>query len=530
MVKLRGYLVPFAAAVVGFVLGFHPGGSTKRVAAKSSSPKEAPDKSAPEQSMASVLSVLSEKNDLQQIAALASLVDSLDEKQWSSLLDQAEGLPEEDRERLLPRLLEIWTRFDRKAATNWIRPRLDLFPKDYRTPMRLEWKQWKLIDAWASNAPEEAMEYARTLDHHNETQIGLIMSATNNRTDKDYAKGFELLKGFPSADQRLFRGITSAWAERDREAALAAAISLPSGPQREQAIGGVLTVWAAKDPAKALEIAANQSVTDSATLARILQEAAKSNPARAAAWLENQGEDGSFKGQALAVTWAQHDPAAALAWAQAHGVSIAAPLNRSMVEGMFNNTGESPLQSAIRKDPAATLAFVEAMPPGEDRTRCLQLLIPTMTDIEKAKSLVAELSPDAASAIAPSVARVLCYRDKEKAAAWAATLSGDARRDAWMQIGGASQRYSSDESMALPPAGPDRDAMISGMASGNAVFRPEVSLNKATEIGDPELRRQTLHYIIAEISRSGGEDRKRIARQWLETANVPAEWKRKWNP
>lgn len=529
MVKLRGYLVPFAAAAMGFVVGFQPGERIDRVAAKSPSSTEALAKSASDQSMASVLTVVNEKNDLKQIAALASLVGSLDEKQWSSLLDQAEGFPEESRERLLPRLLEIWTRFDRKAATNWIRPRLDLFPKDYRTPMRLEWRQWKLIDAWASNAPEEAMEYARTLGAHNETQNGLIMSATSNRTDKDYAKGFELLREFPSADQRLFSGITSVWAEKDRDAALAAATSLPAGPQRQQAIGGVLTVWASKDPARALEIAANESVTDSVTLARILQQAAKSNPSQAAAWLENQGEDGSFKAQTLAVTWAQHDPAAALAWAQAHGVSIGAPLNRSMVEGMFNNTGESPLQSANRKDPAATLAFVEAMPPGEDRTRCLQLLIPTMTDIEKAKSLVAELSPEAASAIVPSVARVLYYRDKEKAVAWAATLSGEARQGAWMQIGGASQRYS-NEPIDLPPAGPDRDAMISGIASSSAIFRPDVSLNKATEISDPELRQRTLHYIIAEISRSGGEDRKRIARQWLETASVPAEWKQKWNP
>lgn len=529
MVKLRGYLVPMAAAAAGFVLGFHLGEPTNRVAAKGSSPKELPDKSASDQSMASVLTALSEKNDLQQLATLASLVDSLDEKQWSSLLDQAEGLPEETRERLLPRLMQIWAQFDPKAATRWIRPRLDLFPKDFRMPMRLEWKQWKLIDAWASNAPEEAMEYARTLGRHTETQIGLVGSATSLRTDKDYAKGFELLRTLPTADARLFGGVTVRWAEKDRDAALAAAISLPPGPQRQQAIGGVLRAWASKDPARALEIAANQGITDSAALAQILQEAAKNNPSQAAAWLENHEEEGSFKAQTLALTWAQHDLAAALAWAQAHGVSIAEPLDRSLVEGMFNNTGESPLKSAYRKDPAATLAFVEAMPPGEDRTRCLQLLIPTMTDVEKAKSFVAELPPEAASAIAPSVARFLYYREKEKAAAWAATLTGDARRDAWIQMGEAHQRRP-DESVVLPPAGPDRDAMISGMASGGAIYRPEASLNQATEIGDPELRRQTLHYIIAEISRSGEEDRKRIAREWLETADVPAEWKRKWNP
>jgi hypothetical protein len=487
--------------------------------------------SSPSERMAAVLGVLIEKNDLRQIAELGSLLDSLEPKQWRTLLDQVEGFPQTERERLLPRLVDIWTRLDPKAATDWIRPRLDAFPRGHDTAMRVEWRSWRFVDAWASNAPEAAIEYALKLDAHADLRNVLINSATFNRADKDYAKAFESLRGISDAfgGGVSMSGVASLWAATNRQAALAAAVSLPPGQQREEALSGVALACASTDPAEALELAARENIDKPMTLARIIEAAAKCDPAQAAACLEKNGQaDGGFKAHALAITWAQHDPAAALAWAQAHGVPIAAPINRQMVGGMFNNTGESPLAAAIGKNPAAAVAFVEAMPPGDERNLCMQFLIPMITDVGKISSFINSLPSEAAADIIGPTARILFRRDKEKALAWVGTLSGDARKDAWLQIGINVSDWRQD-STPPPPPGPDRDAMISGMASANATFKPENALNKAIEISDPALRQQTLHYIFAEVSRSVDEERKRVAREWLENANVPLEWKQKWN-
>jgi hypothetical protein len=323
-------------------------------------------------------------------------------------------------------------------------------------------------------------------------------------------------------------GLTRGWAEKDPDTAFAAALSLPDGRRKQGAIGGVLQVWAASDPAKALELAATHGVTDSAILAHIFVEASKSKPAEAAAWLEKHAAaDDKFQSQLLATTWAQHDAAAALKWALANGVSLATPLDRHMVEGMFNGTGESPLWAGIYKDPNATIAFVESMPPGEERARCLQLLAPMILDLEKLKSIVGKLPSEAADATAASAAGILFMRDRAKGLAWVETLSGEARRNAWMQIGKMLWRQQLEPSL-LPPAGPDRDALISGDVSSRAGDRPEQWLPKAVEITDPALRQETLHYMLTEVFRKGDEADVRAVGEWLDKANLPEEWKRKW--
>lgn len=62
------------------------------------------------------------------------------------------------------------------------------------------------------------------------------------------------------------------------------------------------------------------------------------------------------------------------------------------------------------------------------------------------------------------------------------------------------------------------------------MFKPEDSLNKAMEINDPPLRQQTLHYLFTEISRSRNDKARQIAQEWLGNADLPVEWKQKWNP
>jgi hypothetical protein len=528
MIQLRSLLISAGMAVAGFVAGFLTDQAESRRLLGSPARGIAND---PVQidPVATVFGALQEENSLRMLATLGALVDPLDAAQWRRLLDQVEGLPESERERLLPRLIAVWSRLDPKAATEWIRPRLDIIPRDYRRSLQLAVSEWRFIGAWAANAPEEAIEYARTVRHNPDLRLSLLYAA-GERSDKDYAKAFESLRDFSSAHDgdRTLSSLTRKWAETDRDAAFAAAISLPQGLRKQSAIGGVLEVWAENDPAKALELATAHGVTDSAILARIFVEVAKGKPTEAAAWLENHATGGDqFRSQLFATTWAHHDAAAALKWAVANGVSVATPLDRHMVEGMFNGTGESPLWAANRKDPNATIAFVESMPPGEERTRCIQLLAPMILDIEKLKSIVGKLPPEVAHATAASAAGILYIRDSAKGLAWVETLSGEARRNAWMQIGKSLWRQQLDPSL-LPPAGPDRDALISGEVSARGGFKPAQWLPKAVEITDPSLRQETLHYVFTEVFRKGDGAGIRAASEWLEKANIPEDWKKKW--
>lgn len=532
MRRLLSIAIPCAMAALGFLIGSETRESTTQRAEKPGANEEANAGQA-EDLVGNVLGALREENALRQIAGIGNLLETMDPKQWRRLLDHIESFPGREREELLPRLIAIWARLDPKSATEWMKPRLDALPQDYRRSPRLESREWRVIWEWASNAPDEAIEYARKFRHYSEARNAILLSATSRRWDGNFAKGFELTRDFVPADQRDFAmsNLTRTWAETDREAAFAAAASLSPGRRREDAISGVLEVWASTDPVRALELAASNNVDEPTALARILVEAAKGDPSQAAKWLENRGEaDGGFKARVLATTWANHDPAAALKWAMANGVPIATPINRTMVGGMFNSTGVSPLAAAMQKDFPAALAFIESMPPGEERMRSIQLAIPRVTDFEKLKSFMGELAPEAVAAVVGKAAWGLVSRDKEKAFAWAATLSGEARKDAWVQIGFRLSRLTNADTTYVPPVGPDRDAMISGMASSGAIFRPEFSLNKAMEINDPEFRQQTLHYIVAEVTRSGDEGRRRVVRQWLESANVPSDWKRNWNP
>jgi hypothetical protein len=80
------------------------------------------------------------------------------------------------------------------------------------------------------------------------------------------------------------------------------------------------------------------------------------------------------------------------------------------------------------------------------------------------------------------------------------------------------------------PSGPDRDAMLFGRASGTGFTPVGSTLNTIQQIGDPTLRRdafdQAMEQYMIEYKRL--PDYGVQARAWLEKADVPEEWKRRW--
>jgi hypothetical protein len=150
-------------AILGFAAGISSP-ALRRAPVRTSSainPRtEIQDENSP---LAVALGELQEDNKLKMVARLATVAKSLDAAQWAALLERAEVLPWSKAEEYLPLLLTMWTQSDRAAATAWIQPRLDLFPRAIGLDTRLSVQHFRLIEGWAENAPEEAFEYARKL-------------------------------------------------------------------------------------------------------------------------------------------------------------------------------------------------------------------------------------------------------------------------------------------------------------------------------------------------------------------------------
>jgi len=273
----------------------------------------------------------------------------------------------------------------------------------------------------------------------------------------------------------------------------------------------------------------------------MIKEAGKSDPAAAARWLETQdGELITIAGSVLAMKWAERDPGAAFAWAHQHGVPLTQqPLRRHremMFAGhSFEISGDSPVSAAMQQKPDATLAWVRTLPAGAERERYLELAITHAQEPAKVMSLVTELPPEAAARAAAAIVSRLVHRDFPKAQQWAESLApGPAREAAWVGLGAARGE-------PLPTAArTDRDAMLSGIALQHATGAPGEALNRALEITDPQRRRRAFDDVLAEVFRgprdlghgawhSGpSESIQSAAREALEQAPVPEEWKREW--
>ena len=490
--------------------------------------------------LAPVLSALLTRGDLRVLATLGPMLDALDDAQFPALFEKLDRLPEAEIEHLLPRLLAYWTKRDPHAATAWMEPRLARYAKDPDAINGFFHFVTNLMDAWVENAPEVAVEYARQHPWSGLTQHILHVASPAGGS----ASKFALLQTFPPGRERakLVTAFFFVWAQGDRAAALAAATSLPPGPEREGGLGEILARWAGRKPAEAFAKAEALGIVEPAILAIMAKEGARSDPLATARWLEKQ--DAALLPQIGGVVvkfWAEKNPAAAFDWALAHGISPldeAAPgarnFSKALTIGHGSEMSGNPFTSALREKPDETLAWVRALPAGDMRERYLESAIHNRLDPAKAQPLLAELPPEAAARAARSIAAQLS-RDIEQASQWAATLpAGPVREGAWAALGA-----SRTEPLALPP-GPDRDAMLRGIASRRAESEPVKSLERALEIGDPALRRRTFDDVFWLLHRGptdlghgssmGGasESARRAAAEWLESAKVPEDWKQSW--
>jgi hypothetical protein len=388
MKAFRQILIAAVAAVLGFSLGMvgkKPRHNSAPVLPEgsSSSPVAVSSHEADDEAVSVAMSALLDRGNLPELARLGALLDTLNSAQMSALLERVERLPPPEHEVFLRRLVGYWTKRDPQAATEWMQPRLAAFAKDGHFASGFANFDTDLVNTWAENAPELALNFAR---QHSGTGLSrtILHSAIFAWPDKDYGHRFELLRGFPAGPdrQKVVVSLCFTWAQMDRAAALTGASSLPPGTERNGALAEILARWAAREPAAAFTNAQSFGINDPAVLGVMAKEAAKSHPVATADWLRTQ--DASLiagVGPVVATFWAEDDPAAAFTWALEHGVSLTDPTSRNArnIPGdMFAGhaaelSGRSPFSAALREKPAETLAWVKSLPAGPERDRYLEL-------------------------------------------------------------------------------------------------------------------------------------------------------------
>ena len=532
-----------ASALVGFILG---AGSS--VLQRDSQPSDAPNITTPgepdaqrqystfhvepEELVGAALGALSGELDYRGLARLGEVLRDLQPEQIGELLDRLERGSSRETAHRRSWLVSWWVDRDAASATEWLKPKLANAAQDGPLDFSFESEaNGKLIIAWAKAAPERAVEYAKL---HAGTGLArqLLLAVAQPSSGTDERERLTLLLTFPAGKARS--GATEllvwTWAKREPDAAFAAASALPHGSERDKSMSAALRAWGNVDAPASLDHFSAAEMKDDHLLRELLRNVATDDPARAVAFLGRSDSAQLARcGPLVVESWAKHDPVAALSWALANGIEITlqGESEQSVAHDAFRRitsaSGYSwhPLATALKAQPEATIAWLRSLPPGTDRERLTELAVTWELIADDAVALFASLSPEAAARTAYQVAQK--FQGKlEEGRAWAETLPpGRARSQAWRALGA-----SVNKPLDLPP-GADRDAMLSGLATGESRRSDPVdALQHVMQIGDVPLRHDVFDQVMERSI--GTEAYARPILGWLETADVPQEWKSRW--
>lgn len=539
----RRILAISAAGLTGLILGTlpgllpHSGDSGMRSDPDTTRTPPAPanqgaSAAAPEELLGVVLSMFSGEMNLKDLARLESVLERLSPMQMSALLDEVERSTGPLRSERLPSLFALWQKRDPRAATAWIQPRLNTVAQDNPVSGYLTYPHPRgdLILAWAKASPRDALEYARS---HARTSLAaqLLAAAVRNWPESDDRTRLALLLDFPQGAARsgALASLLADWTKREPSAALATAQALESEEERQKTTAGVLRAWARKDAASALGQYRALALDDIPLLSDLLSDYVKVDPVRTANWLESldAAQLGRY-GPIVVEQWVERDPAAALTWALEHGLNIGFQWNveQGMLHESLGRTNHDvsrvtqPLAAALEKQPEKTLAWLRSLPPGPERERLIETATLALKDVDQSVALFSSLSPEAAARAAFGVA--LKFRGSDRGPQWAGSLPpGLARLRAWEGIG-----EQASKALDLPP-GPDRDAMLSGLAQSNtSLNKPIFALEHVMQIANPVLRRDIFEEVVE--FNIPFESRVKQVSEWLDSSTAPEEWKRRW--
>lgn len=207
------------------------------------------------------------------------------------------------RNALRAALLRRWTQVDPRAAAAWASA---LPPSVQNAELNAT-----ITDIWSETDPEAAL-----------AQRPLTFTALRNLTRKAPEKAAQLALAEGSPDQRAYRisSVAEAWFERDPEAAMKWAVSLPAVSEKCAALQPFINQLADVDPAVVGSYIATlpEDVSTSRLVRQLVSRWSEVDPSSAGQWIQNLPATKETRGEALRIlarAWADDDPDAAMAWA-----------------------------------------------------------------------------------------------------------------------------------------------------------------------------------------------------------------------
>ena len=446
-----------------------------------------------------------------------------------ALVTRAQTLPSAPRSELLPMLLERWFELDFQAAHTW---------------MRAHPKEFAARAAFARVNPEAAIQEALQLSDTNRARV-LLHDAIRQLAGNDLEAQAARLKALPRGKLRdtVLQGVLSGWALRQNPTAAFAALGeISPGSARDNARNAALLAWAHRDPVGALQqvnailptlragVLGNDLVTN------IAEAIVNKDPRLAFEWISQlPAEFRAAPAIAAARSWAAKEPVAALDWCIANEVDVVRGRRFDLEQSLPGVLGE-----AMAAAPAATTAWLQALPAGPDRDRLIERGLTTgllrakdqlMTgDNGFAMRLFDDLPADGqvrtANRLGQSRAQQGNLNDLQ---GWAANFApGEARVNAVAgAVGATYERNPSqiDGLLASTTIAADRDAGLRGLATAMSNTLPKDAAMRALTIGDTALRQETLGDVITAWQKRDPT----ATREWLQSVDtIPAAWKETW--
>jgi hypothetical protein len=389
---------------------------------------------------------------------------------------------------------------------------------------------------------------------------GALTAALTALAVTDPAKALAVLRAQQGAGTSfLYTQLFSTWAQRDPAAAAAAALALPGGQLRANALKGVVSGWVVQDPAAALAWAnaLPSGSTRTGTVGAVLIALAAQDPAAAVSYLGSttspQQHDAFV--QTIAESWARQDPAAAFAWidqsftgaqhdalamtilkqAAAAGVADSAILAKIPTTPSFDQNVAELVTYWQIQDPQAALAWLQTLPAPTDadgiraRNSAYTTIVNQMcsSDPAGAAALLQSLPPsppvsDSGMNFGPnmsyaSVAANWAQNDPAAAFAWIQQLpDGPARESAVdsliSTLAASDPKAAADYALQLPP-GDSRTESLTAVIKGWSAQDPAQAATLLSDL--PEGK--PLDRASAGLATTWAQQDPAAAAQWVNT-------------
>jgi hypothetical protein len=316
-----------------------------------------------------------------------------------------------------------------------------------------------------------------------------FLQEARQRAQADPEGAMRWLQEQSSGSERL-RGmleVVAIWAAEDSESALLWLESNAQGLARLETLNSGVELWAEKDPdAAAAWIDGMANDGSKITAAKSLASTwVKRSPSEASQWVTGlpSGVIRTEAARALANTWVEDDPEAASIWA----------LGEAEFHGNSDLLIET-IQTFTRQSPAEAETFLRQMTEAYDEPAVLTGHVSARAEADPASAAAwfDQLSLDD-PLYSPEFANPILY-------AWTETDSVAA--SAWL-----SQQ----------PAGPERDAAISGFAESIQRFEPSAAATWANTISDPDQRVQELEKSVRTWATQNADH----ALEWVHSSGLP---------